>query len=108
MSCGISIVDKTLNKTFFRFGFFIGKNPGYFIIIPVLLALLCMTGFQQLRYEIDPEYLFSPINGEGKAERAIVEQFFKVNYTHRFNRNKVLEEKPPPKILGSTVFGEGQ
>lgn len=44
MSCGISIVDKTLNKTFFRFGFFIGKNPGYFIIIPVLLALLCMTG----------------------------------------------------------------
>ncbi|XP_013119437.1 patched domain-containing protein 3 [Stomoxys calcitrans] len=89
MTCGISCVDKTLNKTFFHLGKFIAKHPGYFIIVPTLLTLLCITGYQQLKYQIDPEYLFSPVNGEGKAERAIVEQYFKVNYTHRFNVGRI-------------------
>ncbi|TMW49794.1 hypothetical protein DOY81_005151, partial [Sarcophaga bullata] len=89
MTCGISCVDKTLNKTFYHLGVFIAKHPGYFVIVPILLTLLCMTGYQQLKYQIDPEYLFSPINGEGKAERAIVEQYFKVNYTHRFNVGRI-------------------
>ena len=34
---------------------------------------------------MDPEYLFSPIGGEGKLERALVEQYFKTNYSSRFN-----------------------
>lgn len=70
-------------------GLFIGHNPGYFLIIPVLLTLLCVTGFQRMHYEIDPEYLFSPINGEGKYERAVVEEFFKPNYTSRFNVGRI-------------------
>uniref|UniRef100_A0A1B0CWK0 Uncharacterized protein n=2 Tax=Lutzomyia longipalpis TaxID=7200 RepID=A0A1B0CWK0_LUTLO len=89
MTCGVSCVDRALNRSFFKLGHFIGRHPGYFIIVPVLLALLCMTGYQQIRYEIDPEYLFSPIRGEGKSERAIVEQYFKVNYTHRFNVGRI-------------------
>lgn len=111
MPCGVSWVDNTLNKSFFKLGNFIGKNHGYFLIVPVLLALLCMTGwvaaiihllsthltnllakpfrFQQIKYEIDPEYLFSPISGEGKLERKIVENYFKVNYTHRFNVGRI-------------------
>lgn len=89
MTCGVSWVDNTLNKSFFKLGTFIGKNQGYFLIVPVLLALLCMTGYQQIKYEIDPEYLFSPISGEGKLERRIVENYFKVNYTHRFNVGRI-------------------
>ncbi|XP_040169198.1 patched domain-containing protein 3 [Anopheles arabiensis] len=89
MTCGISCVDNALNKSFFKLGLFIGRHPGYFLIVPVLLALLCMTGFQQIKYEIDPEYLFSPVRGEGKSERAIVESYFKVNYTHRFNVGRI-------------------
>lgn len=45
--------------------------------------------YQQIKYEIDPEYLFSPIRGEGKMERSIVETYFKVNYTHRFNVGRI-------------------
>lgn len=45
--------------------------------------------FQQIKYEIDPEYLFSPTTGEGKLERRLVESYFKVNYTHRFNVERV-------------------
>ncbi|XP_067627581.1 patched domain-containing protein 3 isoform X1 [Eurosta solidaginis] len=90
MRCGcIYWVDKMLNTSFYHLGVLIAKHPGYFFIIPVLLTMLCMTGYQQLKYQIDPEYLFSPINGEGKAERAIVEKYFKVNYTHRFNVGRI-------------------
>lgn len=81
----IRTVDDILNKAFFRLGFIVGKHPGYFIVVPVLLTLLCITGYQQIHYNIDPEYLFSPINGAGKFERSIAEKLFQVNYTTRFN-----------------------
>lgn len=121
MAWGVSCVDTTLNKSFFSLGKFIGTYPGYFVIIPVLLTFLCMTGwvfscdlieticisqpshyhfhsinfwhnvhrYQQLKYEIDPEYLFSPVQGAGKIERAIVEKNFKVNYTSRFSVGRI-------------------
>lgn len=89
MSCGLTCVDDFLNRAFHRVGLIVGRHPGYFVIIPVLLACICITGYQQIRYEIDPEYLFSPMNGPGKTERVIVESFFKVNYTSRFNVGRI-------------------
>ncbi|EDW89794.1 patched domain-containing protein 3 isoform X1 [Drosophila yakuba] len=106
MTCGISCVDKTLNKSFYHLGISIAKHPGYFIIIPVLLTLLCMTGYQQLKYQIDPEYLFSPIAGEGKTERAIVEQYFKVNYTHRFNVGRITRPGRFGRVIVITKDGD--
>lgn len=82
---GLRIVDKNLNKAFFQLGLIVGKHPGYFLIVPILLTLLGMTGYQRIHNNIDPEYLFSPINGAGKYERHIVESYFKVNYSSRFS-----------------------
>lgn len=82
---GLKIVDDYLNKSFYKLGLLVGKHPGYFLIVPVLITVVGMTGYQRMHNNIDPEYLFSPINGEGKLERAIVEEYFKVNYTSRFN-----------------------
>lgn len=45
--------------------------------------------YQRLKYQIDPEYLFSPQNGAGKQERAIVEEYFKVNYTSNFSVERI-------------------
>lgn len=89
MTCKLTIVDDCLNKAFYRLGLFVGKRPGYFIIIPILLSLLMITGFQRVHYEMDPEYLFSPVEGQGKLERRIVEEHFKVNYSHRFNVGRI-------------------
>lgn len=89
MGCGMTCVDDALNRSFYKLGVIVGKHPGYFLIVPFLLTLLCITGYQRIKYEIDPEYLFSPVRGEGKAERAIVEEFFKVNYTSRFNVGRI-------------------
>ena len=39
------------------------------------------SGFQRITYEADPEYLFSPQNGEAKFERAQMEKHFPMNYS---------------------------
>ncbi|XP_035436097.2 patched domain-containing protein 3 [Spodoptera frugiperda] len=89
MGCRLTIVDDVLNRSFYKLGLVVGRQPGYFIIIPVLLTLLMITGYQRIHYEMDPEYLFSPVSGQGKYERRIVEENFKVNYSHRFNVGRI-------------------
>ena len=76
----LKIVDDTLKKIFFKLGVMIGNNPGYFIIVPLLLTALCASGFQRMNYNYDPEYLLSPSTGFAKQERAIMEKYFPVNY----------------------------
>lgn len=89
MGCGVTCVDNVLTRSFYRLGVQIGHTPGYFLIVPILLTLLCITGYQQIHYQMDPEYLFSPEKGPGKTERAIVETYFKMNYTSRFNPTRI-------------------
>ena len=74
-------IDDGLRKFFGWLGYQVGKRPGYFIIVPILLTGLCASGFQRIEYEADPEYLFSPINGEAKFERAQLEKHFLTNYS---------------------------
>ena len=97
----ITYVDDLLNRSFYKLGYFVGKNPGYFIIVPILLGCICITGYQRINYEIDPEYLFSPINGPGKTERAIVEQYFKVNYSYLFDFGRITR---PGKLINFILF----
>ncbi|XP_071874799.1 patched domain-containing protein isoform X3 [Bombus fervidus] len=85
----LTCVDDFLNRAFHKLGLVVGRHPGYFVIVPVLVACICFTGYQKIHYEIDPEYLFSPTNGPSKMERAIVEQYFKVNYSHKFNLGRI-------------------
>lgn len=63
---------------------FLNYQKPLFLIYRILLRR-----YQQLKYQIDPEYLFSPQNGAGKHERAIVEEFFKVNYTSNFSVERI-------------------
>ncbi len=81
MGCNSHFLDKFLKKWFYNLGFFIGENPGYFLIIPLLLTALCASGFQTVNIVADPEYLFSPLDGEAKTERAILESHFPTNYS---------------------------
>jgi len=89
MGCGVAVVDELLTKVFYKIGKIVGRHPGYFIIVPFLLTALCVTGYQRIKYEIDPEYLFCPINGQARGERATVEHFFKMNYSSLFNVGRI-------------------
>ena len=78
----LKIVDDTLKKLFFKLGVTVGKHPGYFLIVPALLTALCASGFQRMNYNYDPEYLISPSSGRAKLERAIMEEYFPINYNY--------------------------
>nr|CAD7195524.1 unnamed protein product [Timema douglasi] len=104
MSCGVTWVAASLKRGFYKLGVVVGRHPGYFLIIPALLSLACVTGYQRIKYEIDPEYLFSPVWGEGKAERAVVEEFFKPNYTSRFNVGRITRPVDIPKQATSVII----
>lgn len=60
----MEIVDDSLRKLFRKLGECIGVRPGYFIIVPILISALCASGFQRIVFEADPEYLFSPVDGQ--------------------------------------------
>lgn len=79
--CEHRLVDKFLKKAFYKLGKTIGEQPGYFLIVPILLTALCASGFQRVKFMADPEYLFSPLNGEAKDERAVLEHHFPTNYS---------------------------
>ena len=87
MGCN-TIVDRTLKKFFYKLGYLIGSRPGYFLIVPLFLTALFATGFQQMDYEYDPEYLFSPTNGEAKEEKTLMEEHFPTNYS-RFKSSRM-------------------
>ena len=78
----LKIVDDTLKKLFFKLGVTVGKHPGYFLIVPALLTALCASGFQRMNYNYDPEYLISPSSGQAKQERAVMEEYFPINYNY--------------------------
>ena len=81
MCSRMDVVDTLLKWFFEKLGRQIGSTPGYFIIVPLLLTALAATGFQRITHEADPEYLFSPIDGESKAERRALEALFPMNYS---------------------------
>ena len=49
--------------------------------MPLLLTALAATGVQRIVYEADVEYLFTPLNGQAKVERAIQEKHFPMNFS---------------------------
>ena len=80
--------DTFLNTSFYKLGHCIALHTGYFIIIPIFITIICATGFQQIQYEDDPEYLFAPTNGAARHERAVVESYFPTNYTWDYSPSR--------------------
>ncbi|CAL4102468.1 unnamed protein product, partial [Meganyctiphanes norvegica] len=85
-------INKLLVTAFYHLGKFIGTHPGYFILIPFFLSLLCATGFQHTVYQDDPEYLFTPLNGRSLIEKSIIEHLFKINFTADFSPSRITQQ----------------
>ena len=50
---------------------------------------------QRIVHEADPEYLFSPLDGEAKLERHALEFYFPTNYTgEEAFQNSISDERP--------------
>ncbi|XP_059085316.1 patched domain-containing protein 3-like isoform X2 [Tigriopus californicus] len=79
--CSQNFVDKFMRIVFSWLGRQVGQRPVPFIIVPLLMTVTSFLGFYYAKHASDPEFLFLPINGEAKYERAITESFFPTNYS---------------------------
>ena len=68
----LNCVQKGLENLFFKYGMLIGRKPLPFLLVPILITMLSLTGFVRFAFLTDSEYLYTPKNGEAKDER----QFF--------------------------------
>ena len=66
-------IDNWLKGRFRGLGQLVGKHPGPFILVPVILSVLCGSGMLGVEYNTDQDYLMTPTNGDGNKEKAIAE-----------------------------------
>ncbi|XP_067124437.1 patched domain-containing protein 3-like [Centruroides vittatus] len=82
-------VDRFVSRIFYKLGKTVGCEPGYFVVVPLLLAGIFASGLQRIHYEDDPEYLFTPTNGRSKDERRVVENLFPMNSSLNFDLSRM-------------------
>ena len=86
-------IDEPLKGLFHSFGYYIGKNPWPFVIVPLVVTVFLSLGLRYFEIEKDTEYLVTPKDGIAKEERQIVQQYFSSYHSQEFlpNRNPVLD-----------------
>ncbi|XP_040070232.1 patched domain-containing protein 3 [Ixodes scapularis] len=99
-------VDRAVSWLFQVVGEFIAKYPGYFIIVPLLVAMCLATGIQRMIYVDDPEYLFSPVNGRSHDERRVVEALFPQNTSYNFDIGRQTKPEKFGRLIVVTKNGK--
>ena len=78
----LSRVDAALKTWFGQLGFLVGEHRIWFLVLPVLLAACLGSGMWFVEYSSDPDHLLTPLNGQGRTERALAERYFPTNFSH--------------------------
>ncbi|XP_067863267.1 patched domain-containing protein 3-like [Heptranchias perlo] len=76
-------VEKPLRDAFEKFGFYVGRYPWWFLVIPLLISAGLGSGFMFFKKNEanDIEEQFTPSNGRAKIERAFIKEHFPPNYS---------------------------
>ena len=77
-------VEQALGKLFYKYGHFLAKHPLAFVIVPPIITVLLAIGLIRINLVSDSEYLYSPTNAPSRDERALLQDLFPENDTHRF------------------------
>ena len=104
----LNIVDPILKRFFRWLGSQIGKHPGYFLIFPVFVTLLALTGFQQIKTESRPEKLFALKSGRAQQALDLVDHWFPINdtaydHTRRHDLNNLIRVQISARDGGSLL-----
>ncbi|XP_023215985.1 patched domain-containing protein 3-like [Centruroides sculpturatus] len=82
-------VDRAVTFVFRWLGRFVARHPGYFIVVPVLGSILLATGLQKMVYQDDPEYLFSPIDGQASKDKELIFKLFPEDVAENFDLERL-------------------
>ncbi|XP_051872132.1 patched domain-containing protein 3-like [Pristis pectinata] len=92
--CQTNCIEKLLGTAFKKLGYTVGKNPLWFLTIPLLISAGLGTGFYFLpvREANDLEEQFTPISGPAKSEREFIKQHFPTNDSESFFAQRLYTE----------------
>ena len=79
-SCGgrnSDCIEKPLRNFFASWGRIVARHPWPVFIVPILVTMALSSGFLFITMETNQEVLYTPINGQAKTDRKIVEDLFK-------------------------------
>ncbi|XP_067133283.1 patched domain-containing protein 3-like [Centruroides vittatus] len=87
----LNYLNVTLSKRLKELGLLIGRNPSYFVIIPVFVSMVLATGLSKWHEEKNLKHLFEPKNTRHVTEEDSIEKLFPMNlssgaYMERMNR----------------------
>jgi len=75
------VINIWLKQGFSKLGRTIARHPLVFLLVPLVLSCVLSSGMLRVEYSSDPDHLLTPINGEGRREKAIAEKFFPTNFS---------------------------
>lgn len=73
-------LQKLLSTSYKRLGQTIGKYPLYFLIIPLLFAIVMSSFVYSINFLRNPFYLFSPLNGQWSKDKDYIQRTFPMNF----------------------------
>ncbi|XP_035690894.1 patched domain-containing protein 3-like [Branchiostoma floridae] len=83
-------VDKVISRVFAAYGGFLARHPIPFLVLPVMLAGGLGAGMYFMASDSSVEGLYTPDNGRGKTERAVVQQHFPLNDSDAFQTSRLV------------------
>ncbi|XP_078593908.1 patched domain-containing protein 3-like [Branchiostoma floridae x Branchiostoma japonicum] len=100
-------IDKVISRVFAAYGGFLARHPVPFLVLPLLLAGGLGAGMYFMASDSSVEGLYTPDNGRGKTERAVVQQHFPLNDSEAFQASRVITNgRSASVIVTSKVNGD--
>ncbi|KAI8479825.1 Patched domain-containing protein 3 [Branchiostoma belcheri] len=111
-------IERRISRLFAVYGGFLARHPLPFLVLPVLLACGLGAGMYFMESDSSVEGLYTPENGRGKTERALVEKHFPVNDSGDFQASRlvtfgrsasvIVTSKENDNVLSLAVLSEVQ
>ncbi|XP_023211544.1 patched domain-containing protein 3-like [Centruroides sculpturatus] len=114
----LNVVQQLFSKSFSHLGRKIARYPGYFIIVPFLVAGIFATGLQRLRLTKDLDTLYTATGSPAMINREYIEKLFLNDVTNNFDIGRatrmgrqtiiVVIPKDNGSVLRSKIFYQVQ
>ncbi|XP_072014707.1 patched domain-containing protein 3-like isoform X2 [Amphiura filiformis] len=76
-SCGpFDCIERRLRHLFAAWGRIVARHPWPMFLLPIFVSMGLAIGFFFITVETSQEKLYTPINGQAKTERKVVEELF--------------------------------
>lgn len=105
------ILGKLLPKQLYKLGYFVGKHPSHFVIVPLFVCLLFATGLQNVKHERNADRLYLPSESRYMDAKTSLNELYPMNYSTIFSRDRLIDKSKFGSVIitakdNQTLFRE--